>query len=110
MNELLGWYGYDGVDSQDTEHLNLQRFTRSTDAKGENSENNSDNDSDNSSPRPSASVGSSKGEKFTHNILSPLTTAWVRIPFRACEKVACDLGLGSGFSTILWFMPPLITD
>ena len=27
MNELLGWYGYDRVDSQDTQHLDLQRFT-----------------------------------------------------------------------------------
>ena len=29
MNELLGWYGYDKVDSADTQHLNLQQFTDS---------------------------------------------------------------------------------
>lgn len=27
MNELLGWYGYDKVNSADTEHLNLERYT-----------------------------------------------------------------------------------
>jgi hypothetical protein len=27
MNELLGWYGYEKVNSSDTEHLNLERYT-----------------------------------------------------------------------------------
>ncbi|XP_050394154.2 sine oculis-binding protein homolog B [Patella vulgata] len=26
MNELLGWYGYDGVSSMETEHLNLTKY------------------------------------------------------------------------------------
>ena len=26
MNELLGWYGYDKVDEQDTEKLSLDQF------------------------------------------------------------------------------------
>lgn len=26
MNELLGWYGYDKVDSRDTQGLNLNHF------------------------------------------------------------------------------------
>ena len=30
-----------------------------------------------------------------------LTTAWVRIPAWACEKVASDLGLGGGFRRVL---------
>ena len=29
MNELLGWYGYDRVDYQDTQHLDLQQFMSS---------------------------------------------------------------------------------
>ena len=37
-----------------------------------------------------------------------LTTAWVRIPAWACEKVASDLGLGGGFRRLLRF-PPLLT-
>ena len=40
-------------------------------------------------------------------LLSP-TTAWVRIPASACEKVASDLGLGGGFHGVLRF-PPLLT-
>lgn len=27
MNELLGWYGYDKVDSRDTQGLNLHHFS-----------------------------------------------------------------------------------
>lgn len=27
MNELLGWYGYDKVNSTDTERLNLEHYT-----------------------------------------------------------------------------------
>ena len=35
MNELLGWYGYDKVvDHQDTENLDLQRFTTNTPGSG----------------------------------------------------------------------------
>lgn len=26
MNELLGWYGYDKVEVEDTEHLQLKQF------------------------------------------------------------------------------------
>ena len=37
-----------------------------------------------------------------------LTTAWVRIPAWACEKVASNLGLGGGFRRVLQF-PPLLT-
>ena len=39
----------------------------------------------------------------------PLTTAWVRIPTWACEKVASDLGLGGGFRRVLRFRPPYTT-
>ena len=38
-----------------------------------------------------------------------LTTARVRIPARACEKVASDLGLGVGFHWVLLFRSLLIT-
>ena len=38
-----------------------------------------------------------------------LTTAWVRIPTWACEKVASDLGLGGGFRRVLRFPPPHTT-
>ena len=37
-----------------------------------------------------------------------LTTAWVRIPAWACEKVATDLELGGGIRRVLRF-PPLLT-
>ena len=37
-----------------------------------------------------------------------LTTAWVRIPAWACEKVASDLGLGGVYRRVLRF-PPLHT-
>ncbi|XP_033739616.1 sine oculis-binding protein homolog A-like isoform X2 [Pecten maximus] len=33
MNELLGWYGYDKVNSADTEHLNLERYTSIDDVR-----------------------------------------------------------------------------
>ena len=38
-----------------------------------------------------------------------LTTVRVRIPPRACEKVANDLGLGSGFRRVLGFPPSVTT-
>ena len=31
MNELLGWYGYEGVDTCDTQNLNLRRFGNNSD-------------------------------------------------------------------------------
>ena len=37
-----------------------------------------------------------------------LTTARVRIPAGACEKVNSDLGVGGGFRRVLRF-PPLLT-
>ena len=41
--------------------------------------------------------------------LLSLTSAQVRITARECEKVASDLGLGSGFRWVLRFPPPLTT-
>ena len=38
------------------------------------------------------------------------STVWVRIPSRACGKVASDFGLGGGFHRVLRFPPPVITD
>ena len=45
----------------------------------------------------------SKALPLTACLLS-FTTAWVRIPAAACEKVASDLGLGGGFPG--YFPPP----
>jgi hypothetical protein len=61
MNELLGWYGYDKLDSRDTQGLNLHHFAAqkspsdldSSDAEGARSS---------SSPgRRDAGTGSSQG-------------------------------------------------
>ena len=41
--------------------------------------------------------------------LLSLTTTWVRIQAWACEKVASDLGLGSGSRRVLRFPPQLTT-
>ena len=49
----------------------------------------------------------SKAPPMTDYTLS-FTTACVRIPAWACEKVASDLGLGGGFRRVLRF-PPLLT-
>ena len=37
----------------------------------------------------------------------PSTTAWDRIPNRACEKVTSDMGLGGGFRQALKFLHQL---
>ena len=41
--------------------------------------------------------------------ITPLTTARVKIPVRACEKVARDLGSGHVFPLALWLPIPLRT-
>lgn len=44
MNELLGWYGYDKVNSKDTEHLNLERYTTTSGLNDEDEDLSDDDD------------------------------------------------------------------
>ena len=52
-------------------------------------------------------LGYDDGNSATDCMLS-LTTAWVRIPAWACEKVCSDLGLVGGFRRLLLF-PSFLT-
>ena len=74
MNELLGWYGYDKLDSRDTQGLNLHHFATqrspsdldSSDAEGARSS---------SSPgRRDAGTGSSQGSPPLpgNNLITPV--------------------------------------
>jgi hypothetical protein len=80
MNELLGWYGYDKLDSRDTQGLNLHHFAAqrspsdldSSDAEGARSS---------SSPgRRDAGTGSSQGSPPLPGKPSDIT-GWLAVPF-----------------------------
>ncbi|GIX81272.1 hypothetical protein CEXT_516281 [Caerostris extrusa] len=63
MNELLGWYGYEKVDSRDTQGLNLTHF-----ASNNNSSGNNHPSSNGLSPPSSAMEGSDGSEDAaSHN-------------------------------------------
>ena len=64
MNELLGWYGYDKVDSRDTQGLNLHHFAANRMANSRRSPSDvdsSDVEGARSSSSPGRRDGSSQG-------------------------------------------------
>ncbi|XP_067000795.2 sine oculis-binding protein homolog [Anabrus simplex] len=76
MNELLGWYGYDKLDSRDTQGLNLHHFAQRSPSDGESS------DAGGSSPGRhdgGTGTGSSQGSPP----LSDPTCAWCQKSCRA---------------------------
>lgn len=60
MNELLGWYGYDKVDSRDTQGLNLHHFAAHRMAASRRSPSDADS-SDAEGARSSSSPGRRDG-------------------------------------------------
>lgn len=64
MNELLGWYGYDKVDSRDTKGLNLHHFAASRMSSGRRSPSDADSsdvEGARSNSSPCRRDGSSQG-------------------------------------------------